>query len=55
MLNFMFKQKNHRFGFFIGYMMYHFLSPTVLTLNYYVVEPIWYATSVINNCHQTGT
>ena len=30
MLNFMFKPKNHRFGFFIGYMMYHFLSLTVL-------------------------
>ena len=31
MLNFMFKPKNHRFGFFIGYMMYHFLSLTVLS------------------------
>jgi len=30
MLNFMFKPKNQRFGFFIGYMMYHFLCLTVL-------------------------
>jgi len=26
----MFKPKNQRFGFFIGYMMYHFLCLTVL-------------------------
>ena len=30
MLKFMFKPKNHRFGFFIGYILSHFLSLTVL-------------------------
>ena len=30
MLNFMFKAKNHRFGFFIGDMMYQFLSQALL-------------------------
>ena len=30
MLNFMFKPKNHRFGFFIGDMMYLFLFLTVV-------------------------
>ena len=30
MLSLMFKPENHLFGFFIGYMMYHFLSLTVL-------------------------
>ena len=33
----MFKAKNHRFGFFIGDMMYQFLSQALLKVEFYVL------------------
>ena len=41
----MFKPKNHRFGFFIGYMMYHFLSLTVLSNENCLKRPFLSTTS----------
>ena len=35
----MFKAKNHHFGFFIGYMMYHFLSQALLRT--FSVRAVW--------------